>query len=118
MSKEPTQPTALRQFDLVRFNHERDGGPVHRIVSVMRDGMVELHDMGGYFAPHLFAVADDVVAIPQDPSLSEIVRLRAAVAYCRMRLKRDAYRDILDAILRGDKDDSIRNPDLTPMVLS
>lgn len=51
-------------------------------------------------------------------SLPEIDRLRAAVAYCRMRLKRDAYRETLDAILRGDKDVSIRNPDHTEMVLS
>lgn len=50
--------------DLVRFNHEQDGGPVHRIVSVMSDGMVEIHDIGGYFAPHLFAAADDVADIP------------------------------------------------------
>ena len=118
MASDHDKTTKLRQFDLVRFAHERNGGPVHRVVSVMHDGMVELHDMGGYFAPHLFAVADDVAAIPPDPPLSEIVRLRAAVAYCRMRLKRDAYRDALDAILRGDKDDSIRNPELTPAVLS
>lgn len=52
--------------DLVRFNHERDGGPVHRVVSVMKDGMIEIHDMGGYFAPHLFVIADDVAAIPPD----------------------------------------------------
>lgn len=45
--------------------------------------------------------------------LPEIERLRAAVDFCRRRLKRDAYRDTLDAILRGDKDDSIRNPDHT-----
>jgi hypothetical protein len=54
----------LKLGTLVRFAHQRDGGPVHRVVSVMRDGMVELHDMGGYFAPHLFAVADDVGGIP------------------------------------------------------
>lgn len=51
-------------------------------------------------------------------ALPEVERLRAAVAYCRMRLKRDAYRETLDAILRGDKDESIHNPDLTPFVLS
>lgn len=49
---------------LVRFANERDGGPVHRVVSVMSDGMVELHDKGGYFAPYLFAVADDIGDIP------------------------------------------------------
>lgn len=53
--------------DLVRFNHEQNGGPVHRIVVVMSDGMVELHDMGGYFAPHLFAMADDIGGIPPNP---------------------------------------------------
>lgn len=42
---------------LVRFNHERKGGPVHRIASVARDGMIELEDMGGFFAPHLFECA-------------------------------------------------------------
>lgn len=55
--------------DLVRFNHEQNGGPVHRIASVMSDGMVELHDMGGYFAPHLFALADDIADIPPSPPL-------------------------------------------------
>lgn len=35
-----------------------------------------------------------------------------------MRLKRDAYRETLDAILRGDKDESIRNPDFVKLVLS
>ena len=45
-------------------------------------------------------------------------RLIAAVAYCRPRLKLDGYRETLDAILRGDKDKQIRNPDLTPVVLS
>lgn len=50
--------------NLVRFVHEKKGGPVHRIVSVMADGMVELNDMGGYFAPHLFVMADDIANIP------------------------------------------------------
>lgn len=56
--------TTFHLGSLVRFNHEKDGGPVHRIVSVMSDGMVEIHDIGGYFAPHLFAVADDIGDIP------------------------------------------------------
>jgi hypothetical protein len=56
----------LRQFYLVRFRHEQVGGPIHRIVSVMHDGMVELHDMGGYFALHLFALADDIGGMPLD----------------------------------------------------
>lgn len=50
--------------DLVRFNHEHDGGPVHRVVSVMSDGTLEMHDMGGYFAPHLFVAATDIADIP------------------------------------------------------
>ena len=61
------EPTLLKAGDLVRFNHERDGGPVHRVVSVAPDRMVELHDMGGYFAAHLFAFADDVAGIPGGP---------------------------------------------------
>ena len=52
---------------MVRFNHERDGGPVRRITNVAEDGMVELHDMGGVFAPHLFQVADDIADIPPQP---------------------------------------------------
>lgn len=54
----------LKQFDLVRFAHEKDGGPVHRIGSVMSDGMIQLQDMAGYFAPHLFVKADDIADIP------------------------------------------------------
>ena len=45
---------------LVRFNHEQDGGPVRRIASIAPDGMIELEDMGGFFAPHLFVIADDI----------------------------------------------------------
>lgn len=50
--------------DLVRFHHEAKGGPVHRVIEVAHDGMVLLHDMCGYFAPHLFVVADDIADIP------------------------------------------------------
>lgn len=64
----------LKIGDLVRFNHERCGGPVHRVFSVMSDGMIEIHDMGGYFAPHLFVVADDVAAIPPAHDLVERLR--------------------------------------------
>lgn len=53
---------------LVRFANEQQGGPVHRVVSVMLDGMIEINDMPGYFAPHLFAVADDVAEIPSSIS--------------------------------------------------
>ena len=65
---------------LVRFNHERDGGPVHRVVSIDTDGMVELHDMDGFFAPHLFEVAADIADIPPtrkigvDPACYDLAR--------------------------------------------
>jgi hypothetical protein len=52
---------------LVRFAHERNGGPVHRVVALASDGMVELHDMGGWFAQHHFAVADDIGGIQEKP---------------------------------------------------
>lgn len=52
--------------DLVRFNHQKDGGPVHRVVSAAPDGMVELHDMLGWFSASLFTIADDVGGIPLD----------------------------------------------------
>lgn len=75
---------ALTLGTLVRFYSERNGGPVHRVVSVMSDGMIEIHDMGGYFAPHLFEVADDVGGIP--PS---VPRELVSVACCDP-LKRSA----------------------------
>jgi len=65
---------------LVRFNHEREGGPVHRVASIDKDGMVELHDMGGFFAPHLFVIADDIADIPPtrkigvDPACYDLAR--------------------------------------------
>lgn len=116
MSEKTSTNLTLGSF--VRFGQERNGGPVHRVVAIAADGMIRFHDMGGWFAPHLFVIADDIAAIPPDPPLSEIVRLRAAVAYCRMRLKRDAYRETLAAILRGERDESIRNPEFTPLILS
>jgi hypothetical protein len=64
MADSPNTTAKLRQFQPVRFNHERAGGPVHRVVSVMNDGMVELHDMPGYFASSLFSVADDIAYMP------------------------------------------------------
>lgn len=85
---------ALKMGALVRFNHERHGGPVHRVVSVMRDGMVELHDMGGYFAPHLFAVADDIGDIP--PSVSPVSELQTAYALANK---------VLDTPMRDPDDD-------------
>ncbi len=54
----------LKRGTLVRFNHERDGGPVRRIVSVAPDGMIELEDMDGFFAPHLFEIAEGIADIP------------------------------------------------------
>ncbi|HEY4153529.1 MAG TPA: hypothetical protein VGM38_09430 [Pseudolysinimonas sp.] len=70
---------------LVRFNHSGEGGPVHRIVSVMKDGMVEIHDMGGYFAPHLFTIADDIADIPPSPP-PELVRIEGDDIVIRISL--------------------------------
>jgi len=50
----------VKKGDLVRFVNEQDGGPVHRIVRAFYDGMIELHDMAGFFASHLFVLADDI----------------------------------------------------------
>ncbi|MCK9994271.1 MAG: hypothetical protein Dbin4_02791 [Alphaproteobacteria bacterium] len=49
---------------LVRFCSEKNGGPVHRVADVAPGGMVELEDMVGHFAPHLFDFADDIGDIP------------------------------------------------------
>lgn len=56
--------TEFKPGNLVRFCNEGDGAPVHRVASVMQDGMIELHDMGGYFAAGLFTLADDIADIP------------------------------------------------------
>ena len=64
---------SLHLGTLVRFAHERNGGPVHRVVSVMQDGMIEIHDMGGYFAPHLFVIADDIGDIPPSRDNDELL---------------------------------------------
>lgn len=65
MSIENIMASALmKPGTLVRFAHERDGGPVHRVFGVGVDGMIELDDMGGFFAPHLFVIADDIGDIP------------------------------------------------------
>lgn len=65
----------------MRFGHQANGGPVHRIVRVDADGMVELHDMGGFFAPHLFALVDDIGDIPPSVQmpLSDVNDLDAVV---------------------------------------
>lgn len=49
---------------LVRFAHEKNAGPIHKVIAVNQDGAVELHDMDGLFAPHLFVIADDIRGIP------------------------------------------------------
>lgn len=54
----------LKPGDLVRFAHERDGGPVHRVVRIDVHDMIELADMVGWFAPPLFVLADDIADIP------------------------------------------------------
>lgn len=42
----------------IRFNHQLDG-PDHRVRTLLWNGMVELHDMVGEFAPHLFVIVED-----------------------------------------------------------
>lgn len=44
---------------LVRFNHQPNG-PFHLCTLLDRDGMVEVFDMTGRFAPHLFVVVPDL----------------------------------------------------------
>jgi hypothetical protein len=91
--------------DLVRFNHEKDGGPVHRIVSVMPDSMVELHDMGGYFAPHLFVAADDVAEIPPSgPDAAPPVPMSDAVM-----AERERCAAIVQAAREGEQDSDLRS---------
>lgn len=85
--------TDFKIGDLVRFANEQDGGPVHRIASVMSNGMVELHDFGGYFAPHLFVEAIDVAGIPPaaDPYM-EAARALNNAAYATIRACKDTTR--------------------------
>lgn len=64
------ETTAFSVGALVRFNHERDGGPVHRVIGVDARGMIDLHDMGGWLAPHLFTVADDIGGMPPSAGLA------------------------------------------------
>lgn len=45
----------------LRFRHMTE--PWGTVSQVMRDGMIEFDDKGGYFAPHLFAVVDPTPAI-------------------------------------------------------
>lgn len=56
----------MKKGDLVRWANEQDGGPVHRVTRAFYDGMIELHDMTGFFANHLFVLADDIGGIPLD----------------------------------------------------
>lgn len=70
MNSEPLRQKELGKTllnKLVRFNHERNGGPVHRVHQVNRDGMIELEDMDGLFAPHLITIVDDIGGIPLSP---------------------------------------------------
>lgn len=59
MSESRTNASRIKAGDRVRFNTESETGPDRRVVSVTRDGMLELHDMTGHFAPHLFVVVTD-----------------------------------------------------------
>jgi hypothetical protein len=75
----------------VRFNHEADGW--HEVVAVSPDGMIELHDLGGWFAPHLFTIVEPerkVVEI-HDRHAGEIVKRI-------VRLTLDAGGDITDVL--------------------
>ena len=62
----------------VRFAHEQSAGPLHRVVLASADGMVELRDMGGLFAPHLFVVVEKEVTRPPNvdvaPPLDDLPR--------------------------------------------
>lgn len=79
----------FEQGTLVRFYHERQGGPVHRVAFVSSDGMVELEDMGGFFAPHLFALADDIASGGRGMSVE---------AECRAAWELAMYDDTVRAI--------------------
>lgn len=87
----------LRKY--VRFGHEKNGGPVHIVVAASMDGMVELNDMGGWFAPHLFVIADDIGGIPPNPSAAVlddpqkiIESLRDALRWCARNDATPIYR--------------------------
>jgi hypothetical protein len=93
---------AVMNGDLVRFAHERDGGPVHRIVGIAGDGMVELHDMGGLFAPHLFEVVTYIAGIAEvdDPLIAILNRFHRNACYPEampheVRVVADEIRDLL-----------------------
>lgn len=89
---------------LVRFRHQREGGPVHRVTAIdgsagPHNGMIELNDMGGYFAPHLFEEATDIGGIPLDGTRveSEIERLtkelKRVKALCAQMADQGVYSD-------------------------
>lgn len=89
---------------LVRFNHERKGGPVHRIASVARDGMIELEDMGGFFAPHLFEIAGDIADIPPTiPNRRDflVMELRGLALRMQGRVEAIEDRDGKDGAVTG-----------------
>lgn len=90
-----------KKGDLVRFYSQREGGPVHRVVSVMQDGMIELHDMVGYFAPHLFVVADDIADIPPTASLPPDRSKEGAAIEKRLREAHDNF-SRLDGVSNDD----------------
>jgi hypothetical protein len=88
--------------DLVRFAHERDSGPVHRVVRIAGDGMVELHDMGGLFAPHLFEVVTFIAGITDagDPLIAILEKFHRNACYPEampheIKAAADEIRDLL-----------------------
>lgn len=98
------QPAELTPGTLVRFNHERNGGPVHRVASVARDGMIELEDMGGFFAPHLFEPANDIADIPPTiPNRRDflVMELRGLALRMKGRVEAIEDRDGKDGAVTG-----------------
>jgi hypothetical protein len=51
----------------VKFKHQQGLPETHLVVFVTAEGMVELDDMAGQFASHLFVVADDPATDDEDP---------------------------------------------------
>ena len=45
--------------NLVRFAHQ-SGGPYYLVVSIDKNGMVEVLGMTGLFAPHLFVLVEEL----------------------------------------------------------
>jgi hypothetical protein len=55
-------------------------------VYIAYDGLIELHDMGGLFAPHLFVPADDVADIPPPAMPADWHRLVDRIAELKRQI--------------------------------